>query len=189
VKKCTKCLEEKALSEFWKHKNYKDGLRPHCKNCLKQANKEYYLNNIDKLKEANKKHYEQNREKYLTRSKCWRLENPLKCKEQNYRYYNQMNQEQKEKALERKRIYDKTDKGKLKSKTYRQGKKWIARYTFRNAIRDGKIKKETICQLCLSDKWVEGHHADYDKPLIVVWVCRKCHAAIHKKIKKEAICK
>ena len=92
---------------------------------------------------------------------------------------------QLEKALERKRIFDKTEKGKEASKKYRQGEKWVARYTFRNAIRDSKIEKINNCSICRSTLRVEGHHADYSKPLEVVWMCRKCHSAIHKSLKER----
>lgn len=186
MKECKKCLNKKALSEFWKCKHLKDGLRSECKDCLREVNKKYYLNNIEVEKERRRKYYQKNREKFLERSKIWALNNPLRVKETNYKKYHSMTLEQKEKALERKRKFDKTQKGRLLSAKYRQGKKWIARYTFRNAIRDGKIKKVSICQVCLSNKSVEGHHADYDKPLVVVWLCKKCHSAIHQKLKKEA---
>lgn len=171
MKECKKCLNKKALSEFWKRKHSKDGLRSECKDCLREVNKKYY---------------QQNREKYLERSKIWALNNPLRVKESNYKFYHSMTLEQKEKALERKRKFNKTQKGRLLSAKYRQGKKWIARYTFRNAIRDGKIKKVSICQVCLSNKSVEGHHPNYDEPLNVVWLCRKCHMAIHKSIKEAS---
>lgn len=48
-----------------------------------------------------------------------------------------------------------------------------ARYTLRNAIRDGRVKKQP-CRHCGSLK-SQGHHTDYSKPLDVVWACFKCH--------------
>lgn len=35
------------------------------------------------------------------------------------------------------------------------------------------------CELCFSDK-AEGHHNDYSKPLVIVWLCKECHEWSHK---------
>ena len=57
-------------------------------------------------------------------------------------------------------------------------------------LRRGKIKKEP-CFKC-GDVKSQMHHADYNKPLDVIWACRKCHMEIHKirqktQIKKDHI--
>lgn len=52
-----------------------------------------------------------------------------------------------------------------------------ARYAVSNALRDGKLAK-LPCLVCGAEK-VEGHHADYDRPLDVVWLCNKHHRAAH----------
>ena len=51
------------------------------------------------------------------------------------------------------------------------------------AINKGDIIRPSVCQICgetkpLSD--IQGHHDDYSKPFSVVWMCRKCHATLHK---------
>ena len=53
MKKCTKCGEEKALSEFNRHKRGKDGHHSWCRECMKSANRD---------------HYQKNRERYLEKS-------------------------------------------------------------------------------------------------------------------------
>ena len=40
-KRCSKCGEEKPLSEFSRSKNYKDGLQYWCKGCVKEYQQEY----------------------------------------------------------------------------------------------------------------------------------------------------
>lgn len=35
LRKCTRCLEDKPATEFYKHKNGRDGLDAHCKECSK----------------------------------------------------------------------------------------------------------------------------------------------------------
>lgn len=53
-----------------------------------------------------------------------------------------------------------------------------ARYTTRNAVARGKMKK-LPCEVCGAEK-VEAHHLDYSKPLDVMWLCRKHHANLHR---------
>ena len=48
MKICSKCKTEKELSEFNKDKTRTDGYSYLCKFCLKQKQKKYYQNNIDK---------------------------------------------------------------------------------------------------------------------------------------------
>jgi len=38
------------------------------------------------------------------------------------------------------------------------------------------------CVKCGSDKNVEGHHEDYDKPKELTWLCKVCHLEHHKLI-------
>ena len=35
------------------------------------------------------------------------------------------------------------------------------------------------CSVCLSPE-AQKHHDDYDKPLQVRWLCRKCHLELHQ---------
>ncbi|KKL87413.1 hypothetical protein LCGC14_1934930 [marine sediment metagenome] len=47
-----------------------------------------------------------------------------------------------------------------------------------HALRTGRLTKEPC--FC-GETEVEGHHEDYNKPLDVIWLCRKCHLYKHKK--------
>lgn len=56
---------------------------------------------------------------------------------------------------------------------------------YRSALKSGKLRKLQHCSYCKVERKVEGHHADYSKPLKVIWVCHPCHArwymtGIHK---------
>lgn len=92
MKKCSKCKEEKDISNFYKSKRYSDGLYPSCKTCGKL----YYTNNIDKIKVESKKYRDlnvediklyrikynnENREKKKLVNKKWRENNKDKLKE------------------------------------------------------------------------------------------------------------
>jgi len=56
-----------------------------------------------------------------------------------------------------------------------------ARSMVKIAISSGKLFKQK-CQECELEK-VDAHHPDYSKPLLVVWLCRKCHNKLHKELR------
>jgi len=59
-KVCTCCKEIKSVSEFWKHKKTKDGLREQCCHCKKR---DWHLKNRDKYNEYSKNYKLKNKEK------------------------------------------------------------------------------------------------------------------------------
>lgn len=68
----------------------------------------------------------------------------------------------------------------------RHKKHYQARNAVSNAIRDGRLKKGTTCEICGQPprpekgfRQLQAHHADYDKPLDVTWVHSACHDRIH----------
>jgi DNA polymerase II small subunit/DNA polymerase delta subunit B len=92
MKICSKCKIEKELIEFNKSKTGKYGIHSRCKLCIKQYNKQHYLNNQDKLKSKHKQHYVDNQSSYKQRSKQWNQDNLTKVKQYN-KQYNIDNQE------------------------------------------------------------------------------------------------
>lgn len=54
-----------------------------------------------------------------------------------------------------------------------------ARRITRMAVKRGKLFK-TICSKCGNPN-TQAHHVDYNKPLIVVWLCVNCHKLEHAK--------
>lgn len=50
-------------------------------------------------------------------------------------------------------------------------------------IADGSIIKPSVCERCrlISDR-LEAHHADYNKPLDIEWLCKRCHCRADKEI-------
>ena len=49
-----------------------------------------------------------------------------------------------------------------------------------HALKNGILVKPIGCSFCGKDVFLEGHHTDYTKALDVVWLCKDCHAAVHK---------
>ena len=91
-KKCSKCGEEKELSEFHKAKQNKDGYRGSCKDCVKEYKKEYRKNNKEYNKEYCKEYYENNKEKRKEYYKEWFKNN----KEYRKEYYKNNKEKVKE---------------------------------------------------------------------------------------------
>ena len=60
----------------------------------------------------------------------------------------------------------------------RKEKAWNA---FNYALRIGKVIKPTTCDACgTCSEPLQAHHANYDEPYNVTWVCQKCHAQLDK---------
>jgi len=57
----------------------------------------------------------------------------------------------------------------------------LARLQAYNAVASGVLKK-LPCRVCGAEN-SQMHHPDYEQPLLVVWLCRKCHAEEHAKLK------
>ena len=142
---CGKCHEIKAVSEFSKHKNKKDGVNTICKDCDKEwrkqnANKikeyhaEYRKQNADKIKEYNAEHYKQNAEYYAE----WRKQNADKRKEynaewrkQNAEYYAEWRKQNADKIKEYYAEWYKQNADKMaeyQSEYYNQNKDKIAEH-------------------------------------------------------------
>ena len=75
MKTCTKCSEQKMLSEFKKDSSKKDGLSSSCKQCFKAAWKNNYQNIAEKHRLKSKKYASENKEKISQYHKDWYKEN------------------------------------------------------------------------------------------------------------------
>jgi|SRR6478609_7250853 len=83
MKKCTKCLIEKELTEFYNHKNSKDGKTEQCGACMLQHHYEYRQTDLFKdrvkskeFKQKRKDWYKANIEERRTYNNLWSKENP-----------------------------------------------------------------------------------------------------------------
>lgn len=179
VRTCTKCGETKSLTEFSPN-------RPRCKACRRVEENARY----QPIKELNaRKRAEMQIRVTKTCSKCGQ-EKPLSA---FYRYHknepkvraNCIECQKKYKAsalaIVSAKKYSQSEKG--RESQYRRNKKHrveiIARYTLNNAIKLGHVERPNKCSMCGSDKDVQAHHADYNEPLRVIFLCRKCHTKLH----------
>ena len=130
TKICTKCKEEKPISEFVKNKKGKYGVRSVCKNCTKKIMKKYN----GKYKEQQKQYRQDNKEKIKE------YHQKLEVKEQQKQYY----QNNKEEILKQQKQDRKNNK---------------LKYALKDRLKIAKIKtKFTIEQLLDCDLiWYKQH--------------------------------
>lgn len=130
TKVCTKCGEDKPLSEFFKRSSARRGRRSSCKKCYSGYKKHYSIKNKEKINlynaeynnshkkeitEYQKKYSKENKEKLSIKAKDYYIKNKEKLKEKNRRNYILRRDENREKS----RIYSlKFTKEKSKYLTY-----------------------------------------------------------------------
>ena len=51
------------------------------------------------------------------------------------------------------------------------------------AIESGMVVRPDRCQFCGASCVPHGHHADYERPLDVCWLCSSCHSMAHRIIR------
>lgn len=159
MKKCNTCLKEKEQEEFCKTrpKNNK------CRACLRETSKKFYLENRDKELKRSKKWREENKELFAAICK--------KRYDEKWAEVRRKANESRKNPESRKKEYENRRKYPEKSK---------ARDFLRYCVRRGYVKKPEFCDICKSNKKLEGHHHDYLKPIDVQWLCKICHTKIHK---------
>ena len=115
TKICTKCNNEKPLTEFFK--NGRGGYRCDCKVCSKNQIKIYRNENKEKIKKTSQKWLEKNVARHNQNSKNWYNKNVTKITEKRAEY----REENREKLKLKARIYilENKDKHKERSKKYR----------------------------------------------------------------------
>jgi len=110
-KKCCTCKQFKTFSEFYRDRTISDGFARRCKDCQK----EYIIQNIDKIKKKRKLYYQKNKEKkskyykeYYQKNRAkmvkrvmkWNEENPDKY-QTNKRKYHLKHPEVQKKAIKK----------------------------------------------------------------------------------------
>mgnify|MGYP001943025859 FL=1 len=150
TKKCTKCWEVKALTEFWKNKNFKDWLRYECTPCRKRYTKE----NKAHIREKSKQYWEENKERLAHK---WR------------QYYKDNKEILKQKQRERWPIWAKTKEWRL-SKKLSANKRRALELSAEDWTITPKVMEELLflqfnkCLICDCDI-SNGYHMDHIKPL------------------------
>ena len=152
TKKCGTCKQEKPIAEFYKHK--RDGYQSVCKDCNKEYNKLY------KRRPERQAYNRQIAEK---------LRSQGYFKAYNEVYYQKP--EVKKRRAENMRRYTQDPRLRIR---------FLARWYAKRMTNNGTIKQQS-CALCGNEK-SQRHHSDYNKPLLIVWLCVDCHRKLHAKV-------
>lgn len=84
---CTKCNEEKSISEFYTRNKSKDGFHNQCKECNSNVKKSWYLNNIERVSARGKAYHLENKDHRNSLMRDWYEKNKDSKKEYNKDYY------------------------------------------------------------------------------------------------------
>lgn len=103
-----------------------------------------------------------------------RLENP-EARERQYEAQREWCRRNRPRIRERVRGYNARNRDKER-----------ARQRVKHALKMGRLTKPDHCDLCGETGRIEGHHADYAKPLEVQWLCSQCHHDVHKSLVRAA---
>lgn len=154
TKQCSNCKEVKPVTEFYKDKKSKYGLRCSCKSCDRLQKKQYRKANKKKLTERNKQYYEANKERLLEYRKQYYEANKENIIEQIKQYY----EANKERLLEQKKQYYETNKEDIIERNkqyYEANKEEIAermkQYCETNKEKIKKYKRQYARERCASD--------------------------------------
>lgn len=130
--------------------------------------KEYYINNKDRISVYGKEYRKEQKEKDLEGYK----ERVNKACRKHY-------QKIKHRNTERAKEYRQTESGKKCIKQIADKRYKIAKEMGLTNVwsKTRKLKKQS-CEVCGEIKAL-GHHDDYDKPLEVRWLCPKHHIELH----------
>jgi hypothetical protein len=177
MKICSCCKIEKEQKEFGKNKNKKDGLWVYCKKCVSQKGKDERAKRPEYFKEKSRKFRKNNPEKI----KLSFRKHYLKYRDDKIRWQHEYSQKNKEEIKKRNYIRHRTTEFREKAKKYREKVKertkvqQEAHKMVLYALKLNVLKKSETCEICKDTLKLQGHHKDYNKPLDVQWLCKKCH--------------
>ena len=134
---------------------------------------------MNRTKQKQNNYYQEHRETCIAQAKAWIEANRERHNEISRQYYHRHREE-------RLRYYH----------THREERiayaKLHPRYSSNTVIKHNgktilknvhKPPKPFLCTLCCRRSYLTYHHWQDDKPDIGLWICNRCHAAIHRMIR------
>lgn len=173
-KLCSTCKESKSADCFSKDSSSDDGLQLKCKSCYSA----YRIANREKILARQSKWYFENRENISDKGiQNYKL-NPSKNRQKSLIYYYKIKQDPEAYS----RFLARSNENVKRSQKLHPEHQ-SARWAVQRAVRSGQIIRPSICSECGFDGKIEAHHDSYlpEFHLKVRWLCRKCHAAHHRK--------
>jgi hypothetical protein len=185
---CSKCRVLKELTDFHNCSRSKDGLKSSCKECrnsasvirrknedVKLKDKEYYINNKERIKEYKKEYYNSNKEEILENSKKYYNDNKDYINKRNSIYYvnNKENicKYQREYYIENKEILNEYKKSwfveKYKTDNIFRLKNSISSL-IRNSLKKNGFEKIDYIKICNASDLQEVHSRKSNQKLVVL---------------------
>lgn len=106
---CTKCKEQKLLTEFSKHKHHRDGYQSNCKICIK----EYKDSKKSEICEYRKKYYEENKTELTQQQKQYQKEYKEANKAEIAQYQINYRRINKSQIVEQQKQYQSANRGRI----------------------------------------------------------------------------
>lgn len=185
MKPCNVCKISKPLIDYPRvsraRRHIGDGHEARCKQCQK----EYMLTRRDRdneLRRIRNATEDGRLKKNLINKRYFSTEKGKAVRRGiNARYKAKNPEKFKAMTTASRKKYQSSDKFKAAHKKSRRKFmfKHYARLKLQYAVRNGIIIKPINCENCTTISPLEGHHHDYNKPLIVTWLCKSCHESLH----------
>ena len=190
MKVCTKCNEDKPLSEYGKRKDSKDGHRNDCKVCRNAEKKAYYEANREKVLATEKARYEANREEILAEKKAYREANreEIAARKKAYREVS------REKVAAANKAYYEANREKLKaeSRAYREAnrdeiaarkkayhaEKWANDPEYRARYAAAWTRRDRMLDSAVQEPYLREEIFERDN-----WTCQLCQEPIDPELK------
>lgn len=176
MRTCNSCGEDKPLDAYGKNKAMPDGLLKVCKSCMnaKQRKRSKTARGRATARRAGKRYRERHPEKISAKAKRQREREPERLR-----------RTARESAARRYAADPSRVKAQARSWRERNGDRRTAQRRLASAVEKGEVVRPEACERCGSEpgrgrdgrRLIQGHHADYEKPLEVEWVCPPCHKA------------
>ena len=164
-KTCVRGGIERDITEYHRDKSKPDGLHTYCKPCRKVLSAEHRKANRPRLLAQEKAYRDTHKEQAKATQREWRKKNRKKWGEYSKAWFhrNPEYSQQQNKRLRKERP-----------------DKYAAYNAVAIAKRSGALVKPDACPKCgASDRRIEAHHSDYNKPLDIEWLCSGCHRQAH----------
>lgn len=204
-KVCTKCSENKPLTEYHRNKTLKDGYRNECKPCVRKyreaynsANKDkirardkaYYAANRDARIEYQRKYHAENREAQNATNRAWYRANRESAiayskaryeanREEELRYRREHYAANREAAIKKSREYYWINRDEiLAKKKVSRAERWATDPAFRSLYYAGNLRRKRLLEGVKQETYVREEIFERDG-----WECQLCGGPIDKNLR------
>ena len=169
-KRCTKCQRVLSAQHFTREIKNPDGLKRWCRDCNKAYLEDYRRKNHERLVQADRVYYASHRdERVRYRAEYYRAHRDG-VRETNDRWAEQHPDLAREVRRQGAQRYRERHPDRIK-----------AQDAVKIALCSGKLQRQP-CEVCGTAKTDAHHYRGYapEHRLDVLWLCRRCHAAVHR---------